>query len=309
MAYRLKTHESIPQNVRRIVREELTSAVSALSNAAPRARDEAIHEARKSIKKIRGVLRLMRPELGADYRIAIDKIRPVATALSELRDSGAIIGTFDALVEPAGPARFSALRSQLISSKRQKERTLKVAGVLRSGAAQLSDFEPTLDSWKLCADGFDALRPGLRRSYRAAKHAFHQAVKDGTAEACHNWRKRVKDHWYHTRLLQPVWDAPLQLRERQLNELETALGEDHNLSVLSALLTSILPDHPTMPGFAVLVEQRSRELRQQAFHCGNELFAQRPRAFLKHLQAQWAAHRTRNRKGAKPQPNRVHNAA
>jgi len=49
-------------------------------------------------------------------------------------------------------------------------------------------------------------------------------------ENYHEWRKRVKEHWYHVRLLEvTVADGGY---EKSLKELETALGEDHNLVLL-----------------------------------------------------------------------------
>ena len=65
MAYKFKAGESVPESIRRIVTEELESAADELDGAAGAKREEAIHEARKSVKKSRAILRLLRPELGA----------------------------------------------------------------------------------------------------------------------------------------------------------------------------------------------------------------------------------------------------
>ena len=40
--------------------------------------------------------------------------------------------------------------------------------------------------------------------------AMDAAAKDPTADNFHEWRKRVKDHWYHSRLLWPVWQKPMK---------------------------------------------------------------------------------------------------
>ncbi|HVW83258.1 MAG TPA: CHAD domain-containing protein, partial [Bryobacteraceae bacterium] len=66
MAYRLKEDESVPQGLRRIAREEIDSAVQELRGKDPGKRDEAIHEARKSIKKLRGLIRILMPGLGPE---------------------------------------------------------------------------------------------------------------------------------------------------------------------------------------------------------------------------------------------------
>jgi hypothetical protein len=50
VAYRLRVRESIGKGLKRVVRKELRSAIDALDDPNPS--DDAIHEARKSIKKV-----------------------------------------------------------------------------------------------------------------------------------------------------------------------------------------------------------------------------------------------------------------
>jgi len=97
MAYRLKSKESVPEGIKRIVKEEFDAGLQQLNGKSRPNRDQAVHEARKSVKKIRAVLRLMRPELNGAYDAQIDKLRTVGRKLSEFRDAGAIVDTFDAL--------------------------------------------------------------------------------------------------------------------------------------------------------------------------------------------------------------------
>ena len=97
MPYHLIPGERVPAGVQRIVREEIESAVGQLTGKGESDLDEAIHEARKNIKKIRGVLRLVRPQLGEVYTQENIHFRDIGHLLSEFRDAGAILETFDAL--------------------------------------------------------------------------------------------------------------------------------------------------------------------------------------------------------------------
>ena len=63
MSYRLKENEGFSEGIKRIVLEQLDEALANLKPAV-RNKDEAIHDARVSIKKIRAVLRLIRDSLG-----------------------------------------------------------------------------------------------------------------------------------------------------------------------------------------------------------------------------------------------------
>ncbi len=85
----------------------------------------------------------------------------------------------------------------------------------------------------------------LRRLLRVSKIAIAGAEKpwplaqdDPRPENYHDWRKRVKDHWYHVRLLESLWTEVLEAREASLKNLETWLGDDHNLVVLCDKLTN-----------------------------------------------------------------------
>jgi len=59
MAYRFKNDEAIPCAIERVFAEEISGAVGHLVRSKKRV--EAVHEARKSIKKIRGLLSLLGP--------------------------------------------------------------------------------------------------------------------------------------------------------------------------------------------------------------------------------------------------------
>ena len=63
MAWRLEPDRPLPQELKRVAREQAASAIQQLEGKGDPNRDVAIHEARKSIKKIRGLLRMLRPEL------------------------------------------------------------------------------------------------------------------------------------------------------------------------------------------------------------------------------------------------------
>src|SRR5947209_19543153 len=99
MSYRLKRGESVPDGIRRIAQEEIDSAAEQLSNSNGKKRDEAVHEARKSLKKIRGAMRLVQPELGRVYRAENIRMRDLGRQLPQIRDATAIIEVFDGLRE------------------------------------------------------------------------------------------------------------------------------------------------------------------------------------------------------------------
>src|SRR5680860_719066 len=98
MPFRLDPGAPIPDEVRRLAAEELERAVAALEDPERLGLAASVHDARKRCKKVRGLLRLVRPGLGKEYRRADRRVRDAAGAISPLRDAHATLGTFDGLV-------------------------------------------------------------------------------------------------------------------------------------------------------------------------------------------------------------------
>src|SRR5262245_53924237 len=85
MAYRLKLSESLTRGVRRIALDQLDLAEQRLKDKSDPV--AAVHEARKSLKRTRALLRLIRPALGESvYRRENGQLRDAGRLLSASRD-------------------------------------------------------------------------------------------------------------------------------------------------------------------------------------------------------------------------------
>lgn len=294
MAYRFKSGESIPEAVRRIAQEEIESALGQLTHARGAARDEGIHEARKSVKKLRALLRLMRPELGSAYRAEAANLRKIGRTLSDFRDAGAIIETFDSLREKyqdeIGKQGLLSIRRGLVASKQQAEKRGRIENVLARISGTLTKTVKRVKSWPLSADGFPAIAPGMDEIYRRGRRALKTVRKHPKAENYHDWRKRVKDHWYHVRLIENVWTDVMQAYEGSLKSLETWLGDDHNLVLLREKVLAQPADYgkdAEMAVFVSLVDRYQKELRDNALSMGERVYDDKPREFTRHMKDLW----------------------
>ena len=148
-------------------------------------------------------------------------------------------------------------------------------------------------AWPLKADGFKALAPGLTAAYRKARLAMAAVRADARPELCHEWRKRVKDHWYHIRLLEDLWTKVMEGYEKSLKELETWLGDHHNLEVLKDTLTA--PSRQfgrpeEIEQCLDLAAKYQKELIANSLSLGERIYQERPKEFrasLKHLWESW----------------------
>lgn len=231
MAYRFEKDESVSAAVERIAREELEAAARGLRGRGNR--DRAIHEARKSVKKTRALLRLVR-----EHRLNA-RLRDIGRGLADYRDATVVIETFDDL----GAKGMAPVRRALVQQKKRPS-----AKVLEEIACRLVECAGRVDEWPPKKGAFE-------RTVRKARKAMSRAAKSGRSRDFHEWRKRVKDHWYHERLTGGS-------QEERLKILEDVLGQDHNLEVLRT----------RAPQVSDLVDARQAKLRKQALDSGKLIY-------------------------------------
>ncbi|HMF78541.1 MAG TPA: CHAD domain-containing protein [Bryobacteraceae bacterium] len=296
MAYCFKKNETVADGVRRIAVEELTSAIAGLSRSSPRDRETAIHEARKSVKKTRALLRLMQTELGQFFERDNLRLQKIGRKLSDIRDAEAIIETFEHLVKQYGRnvqgRPFRSMRAELKKRKLEKEKAARLSTALPALATSLRSIARGVDSWPLKQDGFAALEPGLRQTFKRGRSAMKVARKHPDPDNFHRWRKRTKDHWYHVRLLESIWTKVMEARESSLKKLETWLGDDHNLVLLCEQIKDGRGNFGRAEDidlFLALASKTQNELRKEALSVGEKTHGEKPRTMLAGLSHLWDA--------------------
>ena len=78
MSYRFDVDESAAAAVRRIADEQLGAARASLASAGGGDTASAVHDCRKRCKKLRGLVRLVRPALGKQYKAVNAALRDAA---------------------------------------------------------------------------------------------------------------------------------------------------------------------------------------------------------------------------------------
>ena len=267
----------------RVARGRIDHAIEELNGESDSTPEEAVHNARKDIKKLRALLRLVRGELGTDaYRRENDAFRAAAAELAGTRDADVLVATLDGL--ELGDAVAGPLRRALEAQRLQTS----VGGRGQAGAAAveiLRGARERLADWPFETDGFEALEPGLRRMYRRGRREYRALRKEPTVEGLHEWRKRAKELWYDHTLLAFIWKPVMNSLADEAHELSDRLGDDHDL----ALLLEWAHEHAEAPPELVeAVESRRAALQADAFEMGARLYADRPRVFIGRLQRYWA---------------------
>ncbi|MCI0540934.1 MAG: CHAD domain-containing protein [Verrucomicrobiales bacterium] len=278
--------------VRRLGRERIEHALECLKECD---RAEAIHCARKDIKKVRAVLRLVCTRIRKkDWCRLTDQLRQAAKQLAVPRDAYVKPRTLRNLIHhfkgqlAAGALRHvrTELRTACDEQMKEftKEKTVQsVERTLRRAAKELDHLKVNGEDWK-------ALCPGVKRAYSAGQHAYETVLKDPSPENFHEWRKRAKDLWYQVTLLRRLWPEQMDAMERELEALGEHLGDDHDLVMLRQAVEekgASVGNPRELELLNGLIEERQRKLRTAALAVGSRFYAEKPSAFSNRLARYW----------------------
>lgn len=277
--------------------------------------EKAIHEYRKSIRRARAVVRLVRGPLATQFAGLDGTLREAVLATSGLRDVDVLRGLVAGLLEPPPPpgpcavvvageaaaqgtdvatatatvvvaprptldaaARPALERLDALLAERQAaQQGGSVQDALRRGAELVL---PLLARFARVLPSLLAadLREGFAGSYRRARRAREEAARTRDDDAVHAWRKRVKELRYQLELDPTADEAPERACWADLAE---RLGAITDQVVLWKTATELLlADDP------IAVEALLDGLRwtiehdlEEAFAASELQFARKPRLF------------------------------
>ena len=296
MDYELAPDEPLHSGVRRVAYEQIDAALSGLGDPQADGVEETVHDVRKRCKKLRGLVRLVRPALRDEYQQANELFRDAARQLSALRDDQALLETFDDLVaahaDHLPDGGLGALRATLAARAEAAGAAAHADDErLRHATDLLQCARDRVESWPV-GDDPSPLEGGLAKTYRRGRRALDATAACPTDEELHELRKRAKYTWYHVRLLTPTAPSVLDPLASRLHDLSDALGDDHDLAVLADRLadderTRADVDDAELEAAATLLRARRADLQRRARSLALRLYVESPKAFARRLVGYW----------------------
>lgn len=290
MAFELHLQRPLPAELTRLLDGEVDHALSELSGAPG---EEAVHAARRHIKKIRALLRLL--DGGLPHRALAhcdSELRAAGRALSAARDAAVLRRTIEALAEPH-PAKV-ATKATATALQRLRD-TLQPYGnpvptpaELRAARRALQKTRVALTEYALTDCDFVILAAGFAATYRTGRRALRCALVTPTAERLHALRKALKHHGYQLRLLWPLWPQLLAALRAEADHAAELLGQHHDCAVLRAWLTDSPLSAAQRARIDALAAQRQQDNAQAALATCRRLYAERGRHYARRLQVYWA---------------------
>ncbi len=292
MPFHFKKSESPAKAVRRVCAERVQVALDRLAETR---RPEAIHGARKEIKKLRATLRLVRKKVGReDYRQAVKPLRKAAKKLAASRDARVMFRALTKLADDS-KAYFSMTHDFLQKHWQREMRRLHEGDSLAKAEQLLRKSARRIKRLRLKSLDWPAIKSALGQGYARGQKLFQLSASHPSPENFHVWRRYVKDLWYQFGLLRFSKVASLRKMEQELEQLGECLGEMHDVHLLELFVA----EHFETSGREALslgqaTAARETELRESALELGLRLYARKPNDFLRAARGQFkrAARRT-----------------
>jgi CHAD domain-containing protein len=306
MAFRIKARESIAKGLRRLARREVTAAYKQVRAGGP-SDSAAVHEARKSVKKVRALLDVMESDDARGVSADEKHLRRANRTLSDLRDATAMLEIFDKLMRmrPTLLGREVRAEIRLGLEAHKREAARKVEGrSWREVRRELRHVAHRVGRWRVSHARFGALAPGLQASHRRGRKAMQRALRSQDGEDFHEWRKQIKSLRYALRLIEDRGTA-IERDVEVLDEAQALLGDEHNVVILCQYLADVT-SRGSEPGdlqrFTQAAERHRRDLQRQALRTARGIYATGSKAYVRGIRDTWKA---RGRDADQPKQGRA----
>lgn len=287
--YRLGLAETVAAGVHRMARAEVDGALARLRDPRYDA-NEALHDARTRLRKVRALLRLVQDAVGielhetedADYREVVGLLDPARESYMAVRTVEALRSDFTEVLRPSA---FVDLQARLEERHHRILRHTLREGVVPEAIARLEVARSRIDGWPLEMADDRVLERGLRRAYERGYAAMARAYEPegGLSErAFRIWRREARYLWLHYRVIAAAWPPVIEAMADEQLRLSHELGIGKDLGDLARTLRAgegLADSQWPILALRGLARERRTHLWRVLRPLGTRLYAETPDAF------------------------------
>ena len=249
-----------------------------------------IHLIRTTIKRLRALLRLIRPAVDpAFFNRENMRLRTAAGLLSFARDTEVARQTLKA-VPASNQADQDAVDSVLSGFENGAEAPSNLAENIAEVRRRLEQTRRNFHRLKLKGTERGIVEAGLRAVYRQGRKRMKVAIAQGEDNAFHRWRIRAKNLYYQLEFLESVLPKRVQRMLSRLARLQDQIGRDHDVAVLRAWLKKTpeaFGGNEKVQRVIACLDGETHELRQASVPLGEKIWRRKPRRFAYKVARHW----------------------
>jgi CHAD domain-containing protein len=234
--------------------------------------DRTAHALRRSMKRARTLLRLLRETAGKPaFRRENRALRDAARSLAPLREARVLLQTLAGLGALRHPA-LALLRRAAAAALRRPPPAAPLDAVLAACAERTG-------RWRPAPAARPALAAGLGRIYRRGRKALRRAQARGTEPALHELRKQAKCLGTAIDFLGPAGLEGARKLLARARRVGADLGDAHDLANLARRA------HPARlpPALRARLGKRRDKLQRRALEVARALYSEKPKRFADRL--------------------------
>jgi len=280
MKFHLLKSESAGNGIARINRELCKRARQTIESGGATT-DSTVFELRKSVKKLRAILRIVRPALDEKSFRKLDRlIREFGRELGRVRDSAVLVDTLDSLLARFKPYPDEAALQPARNALRCRYQVALEDFLQRNDALSLASgfgaIEQQVRDLDLQACSRPMLLAGIRKTYRRCRTWLRRLHAEPVSKNSHDLRRQVKYAWNQLRLIRKLEPGAFRTVIDDLDRLGRLLGEDSDIAVL----VETVQRHPEICCSRVrtefiiaLAEARRIRVLTASLHLADRIFA------------------------------------
>lgn len=255
----------------------------------------AVHELRKNIKKIRGIIRLLRHEIGDDkYHELNNHYRNIAQEVAILRDDSSQIELLNSMKKKVNDKSVLLALGKAISQLRKKRNS---AFKLFGKEGQPHNIEQMILGMQKLTHELDFsgdpeffILKSLHRIHTRARSSWEVTGFWKHDEIYHYWRKQVKYLMYHLMVLSKVWPSFIRVYINDLGKLGNLLGKLHDLNLFNEYVnqqTLVVIEGKHKRGVQKIIYSQRASLKKKIDKIGERLFSESSDSFAMRIFDLW----------------------
>lgn len=285
----LQPNAAIGPALRAVAGNILAKARVALTDPE-RSNQDAVHDFRRAMKQWRALMRLLEPFIPDADRWRREA-RDHARSLAHARDGAAALNAFDGLGDKGilllSERSNATVRTRIEALRGNEEQAVLTPALRDTILAWLDAATAAIELWPLDPFDFSAIAAQLADSYRSARRRTPADWDAAEAADLHALRQRVVDLRYQMELVEPLWPRFGRMWTEEAERLRERLGRCQDLEVLKRLTAPHQPLARWRSRLTPACGERSTDLAQRASRIAHRLFAEKPKAFRRRLEALW----------------------
>jgi len=297
--FRIGENRNLPVEIRRLYANQLNH-IDETCNSVRFNEAERVHEIRKSFKRSRALLRLLRDHIGySSYFRENNQLKSLHRLLSGVRDLEVLRQTMksvnDLYSRLFSEVLYDSIMEFIYQGLKRDMQLLHDQKVYATISSECTRIRERMDLIPGRGEGFYVIGTGLGRIYHQGQDRLKVIYgKHATPEQIHDFRKRAKYLYYHFEVLRPLFPRVMKAYARTLEQLTDILGKHNDLVRAKAIIPGMFtgkryPSRSISVLFDLFEQEKSR-LMSASHRFSNNIYTEEPDKFIHRLESYWNTH-------------------